>query len=64
MVEMTKQVEAPKVEVVENPALEAYRRHLQDGSDYKLVYREYLTQSRQELSEAVRRRAAESLKNR
>jgi hypothetical protein len=62
--EKIKDASTPKVEVVENPALDAYRRHLQDGSDYKLVYREYLMQSGQELSKAVQRRAAESLRKR
>lgn len=57
-----KQIKLSKVEVVENPVLEAFRRHLQDGSDYKVVYRDYLTQTQRELSEAVRRRAAENLK--
>lgn len=57
----TKQVEQPKVVVVENSALEAYRRHLQDGSDYLPAYREYLVRTQQDLSKAVKRRAAENL---
>lgn len=50
-----------KVQIVENPALDAYRRHIQDDSDYRPAIREYLIRSRQELVEAVRRRAAENL---
>ena len=59
-----KQVEQPKVVIVENSALDAYRRHLQDGSDYLPAYRDYLLRTQRGLSEAVKRRAAENLKRR
>ena len=57
----TQRTHSAKVEVVENPALDAYRRHLQDNSDYRPAIREYLDRSRQRLEEAVKRRAADSL---
>lgn len=56
-----KQSISSSVVTIPTPALDAFRRHLQDGSDYLGAYREQLSQSRKDLDDVVRRRAAESL---
>jgi hypothetical protein len=47
----------PAVEMVPNRVLDAYRKHLRDGSDYAVVLREESRRGRFVLSEAIKRRA-------